>query len=121
MNPLSWFRCAAATPSWIEPAVLATRLERDDPCLFSTCGVLTNSPAPSDISEGQRTSRSSNCRRIFPLWFLKTGLLSWSVKPTADLHGSTAAPGGRAVGCFGLARRDGTVASARLTGKLRSG
>ena len=33
MNPLSWFRCAAATPSWIEPAVLATRLERDHPLL----------------------------------------------------------------------------------------
>src|SRR6516165_4715795 len=33
MNPLSWFRCTAATPSWIEPAVLATRLERDHPLL----------------------------------------------------------------------------------------
>jgi hypothetical protein len=46
-----WFRRAATTPSWIEPAALATRLEREDPRLFSTCGVPTNSPVHSGISE----------------------------------------------------------------------
>ena len=28
---LHWFRRAATTPSWIEPAALAMRLEREDP------------------------------------------------------------------------------------------
>jgi hypothetical protein len=54
------------------------------PCLFSTCGVLTSSPVLWDISERQRTFRSTNCRRTCPIWLVKTGLWSWSVKPTAD-------------------------------------
>ena len=52
-----WFRHASTPPSWIEPAALAMRLERETPLSFSTCGVLTNSPVRSGISDRQRTCR----------------------------------------------------------------
>ena len=54
------------------------------PRSLSTCGVPTNSPALLGISERQRIYRSSNYRRIFPIWFVKAGLSSWSAKQTAD-------------------------------------
>jgi hypothetical protein len=79
-----WFRAASTSPSWIKPAALATRLERDDARLFSTCVVLTNSPGLVGISETQQTCRLPNYRRILPFWFVKTSLWSWSAKRTAD-------------------------------------
>jgi len=52
-----WFRHASTTPSWIEPAALAMRLEPDDAPLILDVRVLTNSPVRSGISDRQRTCR----------------------------------------------------------------
>jgi hypothetical protein len=75
---------------WIGPAALATRIERDDTML------ILDVRGPDEFTG--------------PLGHIR------EATNTPLIDRGAAAPGGRPVGCFSIAWRDGTVAGARLTG-----
>ena len=71
---LHWFRRAATTPSWIEPAALAMRLEREDPPIILDVRGPDEFTGPLGHIRQATNMPLVELRRIFPSWCVRTGL-----------------------------------------------
>jgi len=115
-----WFRRPPMAPSWIEPTALATWLERDDAPLIVDVRGPDEFGGPLGHIREATNILLVELPAHFPIWFVRAGLSSWSAKQTVD-HPWRRTSCRRPV-CL-MCRycvADGTVASARLAGELRS-
>jgi len=69
-----WFRHASTTPSWIEPAALAMRLERDDAPLILDVRGSDEFTGPLGHIRQATNMPLVELRRIFASWCVRTGL-----------------------------------------------